>query len=105
MEKITTDNQWKNFAYRSDVPKKILKSQFDYQNEEDSQDGFFKYRNTWYHLDMFESLHSPWGPPPRSPSPLSKNWDGIHTDSAFSGVLIKVSKDGEQYKVGTVITT
>jgi hypothetical protein len=30
-----------------------------------------------------------------------KGWDGYSSDSAFSGVLIKISKDGEEYKIGT----
>lgn len=30
-----------------------------------------------------------------------KGWDGYASDSYFSGVLIKLSRDGEEYMVGT----
>lgn len=31
-------------------------------------------------------------------------WDGYHGDSYFSGIVIKLSPDGEQYQVGKYIT-
>lgn len=91
--KIITDHKWHNFKYRNEVPEKVLKSQFDYQDEEDIIDGFFKYRDAWYHIDMF--MHTPMYP--------LRNWDGYHSDSFYSGVVIKLSTDGEQYQVGTYI--
>jgi hypothetical protein len=33
--------------------------------------------------------------------PELKDWDGYQSDSYFSGVVIKISPDGEQYKIGT----
>lgn len=83
---IKTDGKWKNFKYRYEVPKSVLKRQFDYQDPDDATDGFFKYKNTWYHFDQFM----------RSPI---KGWDGYLNDSMSTGVLIKVSRDGEQYQV------
>ena len=85
---ITTNNQWRDFSYRQDVPESVLKSEFDWT---DSGDGFFRYRGYWYHLSMFMKT-------------AIEGWHGIHNDSAFSGVLIQVSDDGEQYKIATVIT-
>jgi hypothetical protein len=87
---ITTNHQWRDFVYRSDVPADVLASEFDWTNDEDF-DGFFRYRGEWYHLSMFEWRNSIPG------------FDGIHCDSFYSGVVIKVSADGEQYKVGTLI--
>lgn len=87
---ITTNNQWRDFLYRYEVPDEVLKSEFDWLDEDD-HDGFFRYRGVWYHLSMFMRT-------------AIEGWQGIHNDSAFSGVLIEVSRDGEQYRVGTVIS-
>ncbi len=89
---IRTDNKWHQFKYRYEVPESVLRDQFDYQDPEDVQDGYFQYRGYWYHMDMFE----------RAPRSLvDEGWDGYHGDSYFSGVVIKVSRDGEEYKIGT----
>lgn len=95
--KIYTDNKWKQFKYRYEVPKCILKTEFDYQDPEEATDGFFQYKRAWYHLDMFMRM------PNNAPKELKK-WDGYLNDSAFSGVLIKVSNDSEEYKIATFIT-
>jgi hypothetical protein len=87
---ITTNNQWRDFLYRYEVPDEVLKGEFDWLDEDD-QDGFFRYRGVWYHLSMFMRT-------------AIEGWQGIHNDSMFSGVLIEVSRDGEQYRVGTVIS-
>ena len=84
---IRTNNHWRPFSYRDEVPGHVLADQFDYQAE-DVLDGFFKYRGTWYHVDQFMRL------------PDDDPWDGASADSAFSGVVIKLSRDGEHYKVG-----
>lgn len=91
--KIKTDKKWKNFVYRHDVPAKILKNEFDWLNEE-QEDGFFKFLGTWYHTSMFMRLDD------KDPKSPFKGWDGYHGDSYFSGVVIKLASDGEQYKVG-----
>lgn len=89
--RITTDHKWKNFCYRYEVPVKVLTEQFDYQDENEALDGFFCYRGTWYHLDEFLRDGAPQG------------WHGFAADSFFSGVVIELSRDGEQYRVGTLI--
>lgn len=85
---IKTNHHWREFTYRSDVPADILKSEFDWTDEEDDVDGFFCYRDCWYHLNLFMR-----GAP--------EGWDGAHGDSYFSGTLIKLSDDGETFQVGT----
>jgi len=90
--KIKTDNKWRNFVYRYDVPAKVLADQFDYLSEDDSLDGFFRYRNYWYHTSDFMRC---------SGMPDLKDWHGYSSDSAFSGILIRMSKDGEQFQVAT----
>jgi hypothetical protein len=89
---IKTDNKWHNFKMRDEVPKKVLESTFDYQDE-DISDGYFKFKGTWYHTDQFMRLSGD--------DPQTKDWDGYAGDSYFSGTLIKLSKDGEQYKVAS----
>lgn len=84
---VKTDGRFRDFKYRSDVPKKVLKSQFDYLDPE-VDDGFFSYRGHWYHTSQFMRASIP-------------GWDGVAADGFFSGVLIKISSDGEQFKVGT----
>ena len=96
MTTIRTNRQWRNFQYRDQVPQKVLESQFSHLNGEDeAYDSYFKYRGTWYHLSDFLGA-----------SGISelKAWDGYASDSYFSGVVVKVSRDGEKYRVGTYIS-
>ena len=94
---IKTDHKWKMFKYRNEVPKRILKDQFSYLDEEDDIDGFFVYRGSWYHLSDFMRLEKH--------NPLRVlGWQGFASDSFFSGVAIKISDDGETYQVALVIS-
>ena len=86
---ITTNHQWRDFTYRTDVPAHVLTDQFDWLDSETS-DGFFQYRGCWYHLTEFTVA-------PASLTP----WDGYKGDSYSSGILIQVSRDGEQYRIAT----
>jgi len=98
---IKTNHQWRDLLYRSDVPEAILKDQFDYQDPDETLDGFFKYRGYWYHIDGFMAVtRTPATVSAADWSPL-QNWDGYASDSYFSGVVIKFSDDCEQIKVGT----
>jgi len=94
--KIRTNHAWRPFVYRGDVPAKVLQSQFDHLSEDDSLDGFFCYRGYWYHLSDFMRNTA-------ENSPL-KDWHGVAGDSYFSGVLIRVSGDGERYQVATYLS-
>jgi hypothetical protein len=97
MEKVTikTNRQWRNFCYRNEVPAKVLFEQFDYLDEDEGFDGFFKYRGCWYHTSGFMTV--PDG------DTFIKNWQGYASDSFFSGIVINISRDGERYQVGTYI--
>ena len=90
MSRIITDHKWKNFLTRNEIPKKILEDQFDWTNENDHFDNFLKYKNTYYHLSEFLRTNDP-------------EWDGQTHISNTCGILIKVSNDGEQYMIATVI--
>jgi hypothetical protein len=79
-----------------DVPADVLRDQFDYLSNgdnDDATDGFFHYRDYWYHIGDFMAFTG------EVEEPL-RGWHGYSGDSYFSGVLIKLSKDGEQFKVG-----
>lgn len=89
---IKTNNQWRDLVYRADVPAKVLADQFDYQDADDTTDGFFCYRGHWYHLDCFMRIEG---------NEALKGWHGYASDSYFSGVLIKLSEDGEQVMCAT----
>lgn len=88
---ISTDHKWKQFRYRYEVPARVLADQFDHLAEEESSDTFILYRKHWYHLSDFMQ-----GGP--------EEWDGVAADSYFSGILIRVSEDGEQYQVATYMS-
>ena len=93
---IITDKKWKNFKYANEVPQKVLENDFDYQEPDEQIDGYFCYRKRWYHIDMFMHCETPG-------NPFKDKWNGYHGDSFFSGVLLNVSQDGEQYQVATYI--
>jgi hypothetical protein len=85
---ITGGNRWYNFKDRNEVPKKVLRENFSHLDENEAFDGFLRYKKRWYHTSDF------------TVSPI-KGWDGIAHDGYFSGVLLKMSRDGEQYKMAT----
>jgi hypothetical protein len=91
MTTVRTNNHSRHFVYRHDVPAEVLADQFDYLDD-DQNDGFFKYLGTWYHTSQFTLL--------RNAPEAFEGWDGIHNESFFSGVVIDLSDDGEEYRVG-----
>ena len=89
---IKTNNQWRDFVYRDDVPAAVLADQFSHLSEDDGSDGFFCYRGHWYHTTDFMNC---------SGNKDLVAWDGYASDSYFSGVLIKISRDGDAVQVAT----
>lgn len=111
---ITTNSHKRLFSHRDDVPEKVLRDQFDYQDPEEAQGGFLRYKGCWYHIDQFmlepdtaldEALHIEARELgyDKSPNFGFEGWDGYRPDSFYSGVLIKVSDDFETYTVATYI--
>ena len=98
--KIITNNHWNNLLYGYDLPKSVL-SDFDYLDDIDSS-SFFKYKGHYYDIGEFIKISATIAPHPQRPG--WENWHGYSSDSYFSGVLLKLSDDGKQYKVGTYIT-
>ena len=95
---IITNYHWRPFVYRHDVPAAVLADDFDYQDD-DVCDGYFEYRGRWYHLDEFMRINR------QDPGcPFGVKWNGYASDSFFCGVLLQVSDDGEEYRVGTYLS-
>lgn len=95
---IKTNHHMRPFVYRYDVPADVLASDFDWTDEDDT-DGFFRYRGVWYHVSMFTRI------PELRDEDRFNGWHGIHNDSFFSGVVIALSSDGEEFRVGTYYHT
>lgn len=92
---IKTNHQWRDLAYRSEVPEKVLKDQFDHLNADEAFDGFIEYRGRWYHTSDFMRCEG---------NADLKGWDGYSSDSYFSGVLIKFDGDCERVKLATYLS-
>ena len=94
---IKTNNQ-----PRQTVPGFVLfdnqavRAQFDYLTDDEFRDeSFIKYHGWWYAMSDFMRVEN------ESTGDL-KGWDGYHSDSFFSGVLIKWADDsGEEVIMGT----
>ena len=85
---IVTDHKWKQFLYGYELPDKVLYRDFDFIRHPETYDQFIKYRGRYYYIEQFTCTDI-------------EGWDGVCADSYFSGILIKISKDGESYKIGT----
>jgi len=92
---IKTNRHWHNCLYGYELTEKEAK-EFDYIDAEDFPlHDFARYRGVVYDLHEFIRLTE------RARISEFKNWHGYASDSFFSGVLIKLSEDGEQYQIGT----
>lgn len=87
MLNIITNNQYRELLDSHDVPKKVLKDNFDHLEECDH--GFFKYRGNWYHISDFLRVNHD----------QFTDYDGYLSDSFFSGVLVKFSDCGDAVKI------
>jgi len=93
---IQTDHKWKNLLYGYELTKTERKD-FDYLTDDEIDcQSFFRYRKRVYSLDQFMRLNTE--------CPVMSQWHGSCGDSYFSGILIKLSDDGEQYMVATYIS-
>jgi len=92
MLQIKSNGQARPIVSRFEVPESVLASEFDWTDPADSG-AFFQYRGVWYSLEDFS----------RAPESLS-GWDGYHGDSYFSGVVIRLTDDGESVVCGTYLS-
>jgi hypothetical protein len=84
--KITTNNHYRALLNAYDLTSKELES-FDYL--EDGEGSFIRYKGRVWELGEFTRTEI-------------EDWDGISSDTYFSGAVIKLSEDGEAVKVGYV---
>ena len=94
---IITNNAERQFLYGYDVPDSIH-AEFDHLDDDSRQDGWIHYHKCWYHVSDFMVLNEFYGQPDDF-----IDWHGYSSDSFFSGVLIRISDDGETYQIATYI--
>jgi hypothetical protein len=92
---IKTDRKWKDFIYGYQLTEKE-KNDLDYRKWDDPEDdcrsmSFFRYHGNIYDLGEIMRLDD---------KTLFPGWHGYSSDTYFSGIVIKVSNDGERYQVG-----
>ena len=88
---IKTDHKWKNFLYENEVPKKVLK-EYDWLSEDEKMDGWVRRKGEYYHISDFMRIPHP--------NPFGGKWNGYLSHGFSSGVVIEMSNDGEQYRIG-----
>lgn len=97
---IKTDHKWKAVLSGFELPKKWRK-EFSYLTNDQYSDVRFAYYNKYYYdVQEFMVLQGHAGQPKEF-----KGWDGYQSDSYFSGIVIKISSDGEKYKIGRYYQT
>jgi len=87
---IITNNQERHFLYGYEVPEEVLNDEYDHLSDDEKTHGFIYYKGRYYHTSDFQQSHM-------------TEWDGVVFDSYFSGVAIKLSDDGETYKIATIL--
>ncbi len=98
--RTTTNNNWRNFKYGHEVPDSILKD-YDWLSEDESLNGWIHYRNEWYHVAQFMRCED-WSTQhfARKDGDKVEQWHAYSADTYFSGLIIRISDDGEQYQIG-----
>ena len=94
MDKMTirTDHKWRNFKYGHELAPKWRK-EHDWMSDEEYETASFVWYKGWATpLSEFMSVDKN--------APFGGKWNGYTSDTFFSGVVIEVSDDGEQYRVG-----
>jgi hypothetical protein len=92
---IKTNKQWRPILQSYELPDSA-RERFDYLNDEEFYGAsFVKYKGYFYELGEFMRVAE-------GGELAAAGWDGIHNDSAWTGVLIKLSNDGERYQIATV---
>ena len=90
---IKTDRKWKQLKYFYELTDK-QKGELDWIKDDLAP--VFVYKNWPYSLDEFMRI--------TDEADGLKGWDGYLSDTFFSGVVIKLSSDGEMYQVGLFLS-
>lgn len=95
---IKTNKQWREIVRGWDLTAKERK-EFDWMTREELEDcSFVRYRGWTYSLAEFSRCDQ------MTRDSILVPWSGYLSDSAFSGVVIKLSKDGERAIMGTYLS-
>ena len=86
--KIYGNNQWRELEY--DIPE---------WNEGGETEAYFNYKGNKYFLSEFMNIHNKIYNP--NPPEWMLEFDGYLNESYFSGILIKLSNDGDAVKMYT----
>ena len=92
MLEITTNNHSRPLIYGHELTDEE-KQDFDYLDNIEEDFTGFRYKNQVYSLDQFMRIEN-------HTSIDFNSWDGYHSDSFFSGILVKFSDCGESVIVG-----
>lgn len=91
---IKSDKKWHTFKYGYELPKKWRKSKDWLKGEEFDNANFAYYRKWYFALDEFMRIE------PSAATRGFRGWDGYLNETYDSGVIIKVSSNGDRYKIG-----
>jgi len=98
--KIKTNHHFRDVLYWHDLePSEQSELSDSYDSVEEST--FFRYRGQVYDLGEFEAYLSARG---NGAHELVHDWDGYHSKSYFSAVLVKYSEDYDAVKVGLALS-
>tara|TARA_R100001163_G_C4923888_1_gene102894 strand:- start:25 stop:333 length:309 start_codon:yes stop_codon:yes gene_type:complete len=95
---IITNNHERYFKYGCEVPQPTL-DWYNWLDEDSKHDGWICYRGHWSHISDYLAIHNPIHNP--NPPEWLKKWDGAKAESLSVSTLIKVSDDGETYRIAT----
>jgi len=93
---IKTNNHFRPILHGFELTEKERKEYdwMDWSEEGDAHsDNFFRYKGWCYYLGDFMKTGTH--------SPFPEKWHGYLNDSFFSGILVRLSDDGEGVVVGT----
>jgi hypothetical protein len=89
--KYITNGQWRNLTYGYELTE-AERADFDYiEAEEFDTHDFLRYRGRIYDMDDFLYTDDP-------------RFDGVLTDTYFSGIGVKMSDDGDQVVVTLILS-
>lgn len=94
---IKTNNHWREIISFAELSPD---EQASHEYDEEELGAYFRYKGHAYTLDDFTKFGTTWANEPEADDPMSQ-WDAILNETAFSGVLIKLSDCGDCVKVAS----
>jgi hypothetical protein len=91
---IVTNHRWRRFLCGGAVPTSVMNDQFPHLDDCMREGGFIHYRDWWYHLSDFEVVD-------RAQQLHEDGWQGYLTDTAFSGIALRINDAGDEFQICT----